>query len=676
MSDPSWGSQTSRLAERRRVSAPPCLTEVGPLRPQTTTTATMSPVDASLGLHRDGGRCESWPSPRVHVDGVLREVRDAIIVEKTESDSFGDDDDNATRGNCEESRSVLPALDPTLPSDNRRLSKILRTNLKERMCRLNAHRQQKQTERDAQRDARRKFNALSQGEANAIQAAFDELDSERTGWVGELDVVACLRELGLHGTNKIERREIKRISEEAANLSTQDLCDDAAHVRVDFLTFALTIVPQVRRVLTEMNEQDLLRKFNVFVTDGSGKLPVDKCWAIARTVGVDRWLLWKLIEERGEIEHVDFEEWQSLVSKAREQSDRTVRQQEREIKESTCISDALFEKFRHDIVHLFDLFTRHKNCDSDTITESALVYVLADFGLRPCTTSERSDVRDIFDVVDVEEPFGALKFEELLNFTGLVRAVRQEKKQAEQLHCFERYDKDGNDRLSMDEVSNLLCDIGCVPRSRAEQDQLGLIMRSCDAEGKGFLVFEEFQVLSQRIDEKMQSMAYDDEMERAAALGFDENEIRDMRLAFDVIDGDGSGTLDSDELISAVALITKGVTRELFESTFATLDSDGNGGLDFFEFLQFMQLMRDREGIFAGGTNKLAKHVKFWETWVLRRTLEHFGASKQYLASLSKDKLAELFCVMFSICPDDDIHEALKIQTVGQLFEAAKARAR
>lgn len=84
--------------------------------------------------------------------------------------------------------------------------------------------------------------------------------------------------------------------------------------------------------------------------------------------------------------------------------------------------------------------------------------------------------------------------------------------------------------------------------------------------------------------------------------------------------------------------------------------------------------MRDSEGIFAEDMHKLAMHVKALEIRVLRRVLEYFRLSRSYIQSLPMQELVDVFCDIFEIDPDDNIHEKLHIKTVGELYDAVKKR--
>merc|ERR1712176_222480 len=127
---------------------------------------------------------------------------------------------------------------------------------------------------------------------------------------------------------------------------------------------------------------------------------------------------------------------------------------------------------------------------------------------------------------------------EFLLLLSAIRTYRQEKKRETTAAHFDKYDRDRNGKLSIEELSSLLCDVGCVPHSRKEQEELAQLIHLVDLDGNGFIDFSEFQVLSQRIEEKLKSMRYEEEIEHAMSIGFTETQLNELRWIFDSLDSD------------------------------------------------------------------------------------------------------------------------------------------
>jgi len=64
--------------------------------------------------------------------------------------------------------------------------------------------------------------------------------------------------------------------------------------------------------------------------------------------------------------------------------------------------------------------------------------------------------------------------------------------------------------------------------------------------------------------------------------------VEAMRDAFDACDGDGSGEVDAEELVAVMGAMGEVVTLETCTGIIQNMDQDGNGTLDFAEFVFMM----------------------------------------------------------------------------------------
>jgi len=574
-------------------------------------------------------------------------------------------------------------------SRRRAFRSTLRSSLGDRLKRLERKGMQKREEQKATREQdllRKQFNSLPPAEADAIQHVFERFDLDGSGFLEHQEVMAALRELGLRGTNLSEKREILKIcrnpgqEDDLGDLGVttcSETIEDKLVVAVDVLRFALQVVPRVRARLTEMQSNDLLRYFFQYDLHGTGRLRAEQCMEIGRALRLDLRVLRTVLDDRqgSKRSGIDIEEFRAMVVKCREQVERTVRFCERRIKDRTGISDEIFQEFRQDIVNLYDLFSSADADESGQLSGKEISHVLAEFGFLPRTAEEREELEFILKNADVNND-SSFNFEEFLHLTRQIREYQKEKKRMGNLLLFQRYDRDGNRKLTIEEISQLLVDVGAVPRNRREQEELAALIQLADEDGSGSIDFEEFQLLNQRIEERLKSLRYEEEVEYALRIGFSESQLYDLRWVFDSLDADGSGKLDAGEVRSGLSMMNKKVSQEAFDHAFRALDSDGSGALDFMEFLDFIRLLRDGEGIFAeDGSNTFSSRVKFLELRVTRRVLEYFGLSKAYISSLGKQDVIDLFCFFFEMQPNDNLHEKLGVKSVAELFDAAKAKA-
>merc|ERR1711885_98860 len=70
--------------------------------------------------------------------------------------------------------------------------------------------------------------------------------------------------------------------------------------------------------------------------------------------------------------------------------------------------------------------------------------------------------------------------------------------------------------------------------------------------------------------------------------GLSEEQIEEIREAFNLFDADNSGAIDVRELKAAMRALGFEVKKEELKKMIADIDNDGNGDIDFQEFLEMM----------------------------------------------------------------------------------------
>eukprot|EP01119_Soliformovum_irregulare_P010536 TRINITY_DN259_c4_g1_i7.p1 TRINITY_DN259_c4_g1~~TRINITY_DN259_c4_g1_i7.p1 ORF type:complete len:600 (+),score=296.33 TRINITY_DN259_c4_g1_i7:202-1800(+) len=107
-----------------------------------------------------------------------------------------------------------------------------------------------------------------------------------------------------------------------------------------------------------------------------------------------------------------------------------------------------------------------------------------------------------------------------------------------------------------------------------------------DLDGDGTIDFEEFcRGFGVASGSQEQNEEYHPEPED---LEFTPAQMEQMQTIFQVVDADGSGYIDVDEMSAAMLQIGKELSREEVEEIMKKLDDDGNGRIDFNEFLRGM----------------------------------------------------------------------------------------
>merc|ERR1712029_359832 len=136
---------------------------------------------------------------------------------------------------------------------------------------------------------------------------------------------------------------------------------------------------------------------------------------------------------------------------------------------------------------------------------------------------------------------------------------------AEFKEAFDEFDTDGSGTISPEELLGVLRAMGQNP---TEDELLNLVME-VDLDGNGTIEFPEFL-----------------EMMKAKAGEVDQES--DLREAFKIFDRDRDGYIDMKELKKVTTMLGQQLTKEEVEDFMREADVDGNGKLDYDEFVKMM----------------------------------------------------------------------------------------
>lgn len=131
---------------------------------------------------------------------------------------------------------------------------------------------------------------------------------------------------------------------------------------------------------------------------------------------------------------------------------------------------------------------------------------------------------------------------------------------------FDRFDEDKSGFISLEEFQQVMGELG----AGVKDDELQQIYHSLDANGDGQLDFNEFMALMVTF------------MEPSTA--------EELKEAFMVFDADGGGTVSREELQKVFDMLGKNcpVSHDEADRLFALADKDGDGQLDYDEFVNFL----------------------------------------------------------------------------------------
>eukprot|EP00092_Neocalanus_flemingeri_P045719 GFUD01051231.1.p1 GENE.GFUD01051231.1~~GFUD01051231.1.p1 ORF type:complete len:146 (+),score=68.28 GFUD01051231.1:51-488(+) len=136
---------------------------------------------------------------------------------------------------------------------------------------------------------------------------------------------------------------------------------------------------------------------------------------------------------------------------------------------------------------------------------------------------------------------------------------------AEFKEAFDEFDTDGSGAISSKELLGVMRAMGQNP---TEDELLNLVME-VDMDGNGTIEFDEFL----------------DMMKKKASEVDEEAELRE---AFKIFDRDKDGFISMKELKKVTSMLGTVLTKEEIDEFMAEADVDGNGKLDYDEFVKML----------------------------------------------------------------------------------------
>jgi len=207
----------------------------------------------------------------------------------------------------------------------------------------------------------------------------------------------------------------------------------------------------------------------------------------------------------------------------------------------------------------------------------------------PKDQMEQSEIETLLSTHDADGN-GAIDFGEFLGMMEDVRAAWRRRLEPELKNLFKKYDKDDGGSLSFSEVATMIGEMGLNPRTREDQDEIKQLLDNVDADGSGELDFPEFMDLLQRIEEKLKSLQRLRDLKAGEELGFTHKQVCELRGIFFKLDVNGDESISSHEIQMLAMLMRKRIRQERLMEVFREVDGeDGNGSLDFVEFMDIVQ---------------------------------------------------------------------------------------
>lgn len=127
---------------------------------------------------------------------------------------------------------------------------------------------------------------------------------------------------------------------------------------------------------------------------------------------------------------------------------------------------------------------------------------------------------------------GGFSFKEVLNIIKECRRQIADRLQEELCILFENCDRDGDGKLSMNEIFQILEEFQMLPRSREEQQEIARVLERMDVDGSGTFDIEEYQDLFERLSEQVRLVEREREYQDCLAMGVSKEHLAILRRQF------------------------------------------------------------------------------------------------------------------------------------------------
>ncbi|XP_068661190.1 calcium-binding protein CML24-like [Aristolochia californica] len=138
-------------------------------------------------------------------------------------------------------------------------------------------------------------------------------------------------------------------------------------------------------------------------------------------------------------------------------------------------------------------------------------------------------------------------------------------------HVFDKFDANGDGRISLSELDAMLRCLGC----QDTPEEVEAMMQVADLDRDGFISLEEFISVNKA------------ETDSARC-------VEDLRSAFTLFDQDKNGVISAEELHHMLQSIGEKTSLAECKSMIKRIDRNGDGAVNFEEFIQMMTRSSDR----------------------------------------------------------------------------------
>jgi len=527
-------------------------------------------------------------------------------------------------------------------------------------------------------ERREVFGMFSQADRETFERGFAAVDLEHTGRLRLDGVRACLDEVGVGGTSAQERQAV-----------SLEISKGMTAPEADVNKIAVDLAPIVRKRLVDIRSA-MIRELYVKCRKVAGddeRPSVKVCVAgatnlisqkgIAESVHTDdsasaieaarAVFADARVEERGDGKGVErhtvtviyedglaFDQFKVLCEHMVERTLRRCRQRERWIQRTEGIDEHTFLENRIELLQMFDLFLQYDDNGNGVLEGHEVLHCLNLFGIVPRTSEFQTRIERL--MLNEE----GVCFKDFVLIVQKIRALVDQHSDEELKRAFQLFEDIDQASVPLSGVEEVLNNAGISVESREAKKIVGRLLREISVSGRDRLNFMDVKKLAHQVEEQLRRLHRREEQKVARKCGFSNQELVDLRRAFDQFDVDCSGGLDPDEVQRALRVMmtlplvgttsesttepaadgvsgekvprravglsvaessqnetgadlstkrapkktmqrTQEIHQDALNIAFEQLDVDGSGSLDFCEFLRFVRTVRDCEGVFAEG---------------------------------------------------------------------------
>nr|XP_037276735.1 calmodulin-beta-like [Rhipicephalus microplus] len=182
-------------------------------------------------------------------------------------------------------------------------------------------------------------------------------------------------------------------------------------------------------------------------------------------------------------------------------------------------------------------------------------------------------------IADVEtDGHGTIDFPEFLAM--MTKKTRPADTEEEIREAFKVFDSDGNGFITADKLRHVMTTLG----EKLTDEEVDAMIREADMDGDGQVNYEEFVALITTVEKEEQALRKIIKMSDSLS----DDTIAELREAFALFDKNSNGAISTKELGNVMRALGQNPTEAELKDMIAEVDTDGDGTVDFPEFLALM----------------------------------------------------------------------------------------